>query len=243
MSTKIDVFVGVALLAIGTSLTDFVSATVITVPNGGFETEVLANGGDTSGGDLTGWTKSGPSWMGGYNPWGSDAPDNAANGYIGASGDTGTPLGGDGAHVGAFSINQDGFGALTSTLTDTLAAGTYTLTVAVGARTGKVGADFRIDLGTGYAPDLASYIGSSTEVSLGRLTDKTVTYTVFSDNLNFGNPIVITLSASNSAVGTHEVAFDNVRLDFVPAVPEPGTLVLVASGLLGLLCYAWPKRK
>ena len=26
-------------------------------------------------------------------------------------------------------------------------------------------------------------------------------------------------------------------------VPEPGTLVLLASGLMGLLCYAWRKRK
>jgi hypothetical protein len=33
---------------------------------------------------------------------------------------------------------------------------------------------------------------------------------------------------------------DNVSLT---ATPEPSTLVLVASGLLGLLCYAWKKRK
>ena len=37
----------------------------------------------------------------------------------------------------------------------------------------------------------------------------------------------------------------NVRLNFsvtVSAVPEPGTLVLLASGLIGLLCYVWRKR-
>ena len=27
------------------------------------------------------------------------------------------------------------------------------------------------------------------------------------------------------------------------AVPEPGALALLASGLIGLLCYAWRKRK
>jgi hypothetical protein len=26
-------------------------------------------------------------------------------------------------------------------------------------------------------------------------------------------------------------------------VPEPGTLILLVTGLLGLLCYAWRKRK
>jgi hypothetical protein len=26
-------------------------------------------------------------------------------------------------------------------------------------------------------------------------------------------------------------------------VPEPGTLVLLATGLLGLLCYAWRRRR
>lgn len=36
-------------------------------------------------------------------------------------------------------------------------------------------------------------------------------------------------------------AFDNFTITGV--VPEPGTLVLVATGLLGLLCYAWRKRK
>ncbi len=28
-----------------------------------------------------------------------------------------------------------------------------------------------------------------------------------------------------------------------PKIPEPGTLVLLATGLIGLLCYAWRKRK
>jgi hypothetical protein len=35
---------------------------------------------------------------------------------------------------------------------------------------------------------------------------------------------------------------DNVRLDVSPA-PEPSTLVLLASGLIGLSAYAWRKRR
>jgi hypothetical protein len=41
-------------------------------------------------------------------------------------------------------------------------------------------------------------------------------------------------------VGTY---ITDVRLDEVMGVPEPSTLVLLASGLIGLLAYAWRKRK
>jgi hypothetical protein len=30
---------------------------------------------------------------------------------------------------------------------------------------------------------------------------------------------------------------------YTTAIPEPGTLALLAAGLIGLLCYAWRKRK
>jgi len=29
----------------------------------------------------------------------------------------------------------------------------------------------------------------------------------------------------------------------IPPIPEPSTLLLLASGLVGLLCYAWRKRR
>lgn len=41
--------------------------------------------------------------------------------------------------------------------------------------------------------------------------------------------------------GTGFVGFGEIR--FVGTVPEPGTLALVATGVLGMLAYAWRKRR
>jgi hypothetical protein len=38
-------------------------------------------------------------------------------------------------------------------------------------------------------------------------------------------------------------AFDNIQVIAHGEIPEPGTLVLLAAGLLGLLAYAWKKRR
>ncbi len=71
------------------------------------------------------------------------------------------------------------------------------------------------------------------------------------DNLTNGYPYVtagVGIRASiGAATGTTGglTSFDYLRLTpgaFAPT-PEPGTLVLLATGLLGLLAYAWRKRK
>ena len=45
------------------------------------------------------------------------------------------------------------------------------------------------------------------------------------------------ITSSGEWVSLIEVGFDGA------AVPEPSTLVLLSAGLLGLLCYAWQKRR
>jgi hypothetical protein len=62
------------------------------------------------------------------------------------------------------------------------------------------------------------------------------------DDPAVGQPIVIFVSQGNAPYVTGpQYQFDNVRCDVV--VPEPGTVALLVSGLVGLIAYAWRKRK
>jgi hypothetical protein len=56
-----------------------------------------------------------------------------------------------------------------------------------------------------------------------------------------GKPIVVYIGQGNNPYVTGpQYYFDNVQLS---SVPEPGTIGLLASGLLGLMANAWRKRK
>jgi len=232
----------VVATAIGTS--NVATATPIDIVNAGFDDQALANNRTID--PITGWSTSGSGeniqWAGAWNPFGSDAPDNATlDGFIGASGDTGTPQGGNGANVLDLYVKGTGTVSVQQTLTERLKAGKYTLTVAVGEATGGTPLDsYQIGIGTtGSSGPLASGGGSS--VSVAELTDVPVILTVTDDNSYLSQFIVLTISGSNST-GIRATQFDRVRLDYV-GVPEPGTMMLFVSSLIGLLAYAWRKRK
>ena len=80
---------------------------------------------------------------------------------------------------------------------------------------------------------------------------------VFGNVLPFGTWALrsYTYTATSAAVGADlylklgmtpdtsvQIVLDDVSGTYTPT-PEPGTLILLTTGLLGLLCYAWRKRR
>ena len=74
-----------------------------------------------------------------------------------------------------------------------------------------------------------------------------MSFTVPNDAAYIGRPVGVKFSGDGTAYPTYPgwSDFDNASLKFTPAAPspEPGAMVLLATGLLSLLCYAWRKRK
>ena len=127
---------------------------------------------------------------------------------------------------------------------------TYTLTVDLGA----LGPDANggpypfvaptISLGTGstFGDNLLTASMSSTPgVAAGTWETWSYTY-VTGPTVPTATPLRMDFSMVGTSANDVD-AFDNIHLASAAAVPEPGTLALSATGLIGLLCYAWRKRK
>ena len=73
------------------------------------------------------------------------------------------------------------------------------------------------------------------------LSGSTADYSAFNSTAWFtdAKTTYVGVGASSTS-GNPSGGFDNLRITMIP---EPGTLALLATGLLGLLCYAWRKRK
>jgi hypothetical protein len=119
-----------------------------------------------------------------------------------------------------------------------------------------------IQAGTGYYVTADDYVNAATAVSGSvaatyrlhmhwNATTKQASFEIDKDyNGTFSADYTTTLDGSNNAFTTSNaklligggdgVSFDNV---VVTQTPEPGTIALLVNGLLGLLAYAWRKRR
>ena len=93
-------------------------------------------------------------------------------------------------------------------------------------------------VGTGPAP--ASFALSGTS---DMQTWYTPSFTWTTDGTEPGTQF-LKIGFQVATAGSGGTAFlDNVRLDDGIPIPEPSTLALLATGLIGLLAYAWRKRR
>lgn len=238
MSRKITSCVLLVLAIFGTALSNVGSANSISITNASFENPKLDDGAYTTPKDGDGWC----SWTSGGGASYIINPDSSS--YASASG-SGTPTGANGANllgivtglnVAAETVAWQDVG---STFED---GKTYRLDVAVGKRlVGLAPADtFSISIRTAANTTLAQYNGTADDLTSGAFVDKSVSYTV-SNSAVVGSGIRVMLGLGTGSHGYQQaIDFDNVRLS---TIPEPGTLALLTAGVIGLICYAWRKRK
>ena len=87
----------------------------------------------------------------------------------------------------------------------------------------------------GVTGTLAYDSGDLGNVTSGTWTSRSVTYTATADDVGkdlylcLWNPVAV------------QVQLDNVSGMYI--IPEPGTMILLCTGLIGLLAYAWRKRR
>jgi len=82
-------------------------------------------------------------------------------------------------------------------------------------------------------PDLNAEPGTPDATSNTRNIGSITQYKVYNSQSN----------VANAAIQIDELRVGTAWADVLPQVPEPSTLALLAGGLVGLLAYAWRKRK
>jgi hypothetical protein len=218
---------------------------IVTVPNFSFEDPDLS--GTIYAGQ--GYNDFVPGWLNAYGVFGEALNIYPSHGdIVGGEGNQAAWLGGPTGSYSTGTASQ----MWTNTSEIYEAGNSYEMKVGVSRISyapGVSGAS--LDLWFYYLnPDgtFGSMIGTPTTATYdttfaSTMTDFTVNVpTLASDDPAFGGTVCVAFYAMNNPGDMMCWLVDNVRVTSTP-VPEPGTIALLATGLLGLLAYAWRKKK
>jgi hypothetical protein len=233
------------LLAVSLMTVGAVSADIILIPDSGFETPII-NLQDFP----IGCTTDAPSLL----PWVGQAASIYNPAIYSGLYNEGNITPDDGSQVGYLGLQISNTRAyLYQTLPETYAAGEeYSLTAAVAQYDAKYSLDpgESVTVRLGYWTDIADGNVGPTIVAERVITAAEVTaatWTYFTANTGpvsgdaVGKQIVVYLAKGDGSTTGAQMIIDNVQL--LSSVPEPGTVVLLVSGLIGLVTCAWRKRK
>lgn len=257
------VVVGMAIVLTG----DSVQATLIsTISDAGFES--VTSGWSSSGlvsGAPTGWTQgvvgvSSPSTdtyslrksaADSANQAITPDPTEGLNQVMMIVRHNGTPAGQDNVYLyqSLGTIDASAVGSLITVSVDTAARSQASnvprsATARIGIYTGTTATSLGTEVSGGGTGSMRTLAVNSSGVA------STYTNGTISDTLNIssdlvGSTLYLAVSAlylSSPGGVSDQYVFDNVTYTTTPA-PEPGSLLLLATGLIGLLAYAWRKRK
>lgn len=205
---------------VGLIVSDASAGTIYPV-NDGFELPDIGTGASTNGG-VTGWTTTADFWVGITRNGGDFGMAGATNGN---------------QNGGATSTDGQALwvtNGATASQTITLSAGVYNI------QFDAMGRSYT------YNPIGVEIIDSASVThNLGTFNPGAQYVDYWSRDLTTTN---VALPAGATTVkfigltseGTETSYIDNVRVN---TIPEPSTIILTAYGLIGLLAYAWRKRK